>query len=96
MLRVQGDSLKTLELVRAYSVPFRDARISELITWYANTLQRAIGIIWDNIEWRYRFPKTSRNKKVRIGLKIKVPTLPKSNGFKKMLRSELMKNNPYA
>ncbi|MGC8949167.1 MAG: hypothetical protein ACP5OK_07515, partial [Thermoprotei archaeon] len=69
-LRTQRDSSKTLELVKAYSVPVRDARVSELTTWYANTLQRAISIIWDNIEWRYKFPKISRNKKVRIGLKI--------------------------
>ncbi|MGC8949595.1 MAG: RNA-guided endonuclease TnpB family protein, partial [Thermoprotei archaeon] len=60
------------------------------------TPSREQSVSWDNIEWRYRFPKISRNKKVRIGLKIKVPTLPKNNGFKKMLRSELMKNNPYA
>jgi hypothetical protein len=41
-LRVQGDSSKILELVKAYSVPIRDDRISKLITWYVNALQKAI------------------------------------------------------
>jgi hypothetical protein len=36
-LRVQRELLRTLELVRAYSVPIRDRRASELVTlvtWY--------------------------------------------------------------
>jgi putative transposase len=45
-----------LELVRLYSVPIRDDRVSKLITCYVKALQRALDMIWDNIEWRYRFP----------------------------------------
>jgi putative transposase len=48
---VQGSSLKTLKQVRMYSIPVSDPRVSELITWYLGTLQRAIDIIWENIEW---------------------------------------------
>ncbi len=42
--------LKILELVRAYSVPIRDNRVSKLITWYIRALQNAIDIIWDTIK----------------------------------------------
>jgi hypothetical protein len=37
--------LKTLELVRSYSVPIGDDRISKLITWYIRALQKAINMI---------------------------------------------------
>jgi len=37
--------LKILELVRAYSVPIRDDRVSKLITWYIRALQNAIDMI---------------------------------------------------
>jgi hypothetical protein len=37
--------LKILELVRAYSVPIRDDRVSKLITLYVKALQNAIDII---------------------------------------------------
>jgi putative transposase len=52
--------LRILELVRAYSVPIRDDRVSKLITWYIRALQRALDLIWDNIGWRYRFPELVR------------------------------------
>jgi hypothetical protein len=39
--------LKTLELVRSYSVPIRDDRISKLITWYVKALQKAIDMAID-------------------------------------------------
>jgi len=35
-------SLVILGLVRSYSVPIRDDRISKLITWYVKALQKAI------------------------------------------------------
>ena len=44
--------LKILELVRPYSVPIRGDRVSKLITWYIRALQKAIDMIWNNIEWR--------------------------------------------
>jgi putative transposase len=51
-----------------YSIPVSDPRVSELITWYLGTLQRAIDIIWENVEWRYRFPRIKRKKQVLIVL----------------------------
>jgi hypothetical protein len=35
---VREGSLLTLELKRAYYVPVRDSRVSDLITWYFVTL----------------------------------------------------------
>jgi putative transposase len=94
---VQGSSLKTLKLVRMYSIPVSDPRVSELITWYLGTLQRAIDIIWENVEWRYRFPRIKRKKQVLIVLsKFKAPELPKSKSFKKKLRNDLLLDCPYA
>jgi putative transposase len=91
--------LRILELVRAYSVPIRDDRVSKLITWYIRALQRALDLIWDYIEWRYSFPKIVRKGKKLVvirGSKMRVPIIPKNRAFKKRLRDELMKDNPYA
>jgi len=94
---VRESSLKTLEQVRTYSIPVSDHRVSELITWYSRTLQRAIDIIWESIEWRYRFPRIERRKQVLIvPSKFKVPELPKSKSLKKRLRDELLLDCPYA
>ena len=71
---------RILELVRAYSVPIRDDRVWGLITWYVKTLQNAIDIIWDNIEWRYSFLElVRRGGKLTtvIGWKIRIPIIPK-------------------
>jgi putative transposase len=88
-----------LELVRSYSVPIRDDRVWGLITWYVKALQNAIDIIWDNIGWRYCFPELVRRGGkliTNMGLKMRVPIIPKDRAFKKRLRDELMKGNPYA
>jgi putative transposase len=88
-----------LELVRSYSVPIRDDRISKLITWYVEALQNAIDIIWDNIEWRYSFLELVRRGGkliTNMGLKVRIPIIPKDRAFKKRLRDMLMKDNPYA
>jgi hypothetical protein len=37
--------LKTLELVRSYSVPIRNDRVSKPITWYIRAPQNAIDMI---------------------------------------------------
>jgi hypothetical protein len=37
--------LRILELVRSYSVPIRDDKVSKLITWYVEALQNAIDMI---------------------------------------------------
>jgi len=96
---VQGSSLKTLKLVRMYSIPVSDPRVSELITWYLETLQKAVDVIWYNIEWKYRFPRVEEKKgklRVRVPDKLKVPKLPKSKSFKKKLRDDLLRECPYA
>ena len=83
--------LKILELVRAYSVPIRDDRVSKLITWYVKALQNAIGMIWDNIEWRYSFPELVRKGKKLVairGSKMRIPVIPRDRAFKKRLREE--------
>ena len=85
------------ELVRSYSVPIRDDKVSKLITWYVKALQKAIDMIWDSIEWRYCFQELVRRggKLVVIrGLKMHVPIIPRDRVFKKRLRDELMKDNP--
>ena len=56
-------------------------------------------MIWDNIEWRYRFLELVRRGGkliTNMGLKMRVPIIPKDRAFKKRLREELMKDNPYA
>jgi hypothetical protein len=57
LVDVREGSLVILKLIRAYYVPVRDPRVSDLITWYFVTLQKAIDIIWDNIRWELRKPK---------------------------------------
>jgi putative transposase len=82
-----------------YSIPVSDHRVSKLITWYLNALQKAIDIIWDSIDWKYRLPKIERRKRkqvVIIPYKLKVPELPKSRSFKKRLRDKLLLDCPYA
>jgi len=96
---VRESSLKTLEQVRMYSIPISNHRVSELITWYLRAPQRAIDIIWENIDWRHRFPRIERRKRkqvVIIPYKLKVPEPPKDKSFKKKLRDELLLDCPYA
>ena len=96
---MRGGSLKTLKQVRMYPIPVSDPRVRELITWYLETLQKAINIIWESIEWKYRFPRVEEKKgklRVRVPDKLKVPELPKSKSFKKKLRDDLLRECPYA
>ena len=44
----------------------RDDRVSKLITWHVKALQKAIDIIWDNIEWRYSFQELVRKGKKQV------------------------------
>jgi hypothetical protein len=56
-------------------------------------------MIWDNIEWKYRFSKIVRKGKKLVvirGLKIRIPIIPRCRAFRKRHREELMKDNPYA
>ncbi|MBC7113929.1 MAG: IS200/IS605 family element transposase accessory protein TnpB [Candidatus Methanomethyliales bacterium] len=92
-------TLESLERIRTYSVLINDRRIPQLISWYVKTLQKAIDIIWKNVGWKIVPPRVveSKNKlSVKISLKLHQPTIPKSSSFKRSLRNELMKDNPYA
>jgi len=96
---VMEGSLSILKLIRAYYVPVRDSRVSDLITWYVVTLQKAIDIIWGNIRWELRKPKLIRRNgtlQVIMGLKLHNPIIPGGEKFNRMLRDILMKDNPYA
>ncbi|MEM2278273.1 MAG: zinc ribbon domain-containing protein [Zestosphaera sp.] len=96
---MQESSLKTRELVRMYSIPVRDLRVRELITWYTKTLQRAVDTIWENIIWEYRFPELSRRGRrisVELGYRVKAPRVPADRKFEKMLRDALLAECPYA
>lgn len=73
-------------------IRFGDERVGELITWYRATLQKAIGAIWENLAWRYDFKNYRRGRHT----KVRVPLIPKSRKFKKSLRDELERENPYA
>ncbi len=56
-------------------------------------------MIWDNIVWRYSFPKIVTRGRGLIsitGLKIHIPMIPGDKEFRKMLREVLMRDNPYA
>jgi putative transposase len=47
----------------------------------------------------YRFPELVRRDRklvTNMGLKVRIPIIPKDRAFKKRLRDELMKDNPYA
>ncbi|MEM3923143.1 MAG: hypothetical protein QXZ48_02470, partial [Zestosphaera sp.] len=82
-----------------YSVPIRDERVEELVTWYTRVLQKTVDIIWENIAWEYRFPELSRRGgkiSVKLGYKTKVPRAPADSRFKKMLRDALLAEHPYA
>ena len=48
------------ETVRMYSVPFRNEKVSQLISWYVETLQKCIDIIWEGIEWSTTSKTTGR------------------------------------
>ena len=77
--------------------------ISGFLSSYRHLLQKAIDIIWDNIEW---VEKRQRNHYlIRSGKKFKrkyyhvkrlIPTIPKSREFKRDLRKELLRNWSYA
>ncbi|MEM2005296.1 MAG: zinc ribbon domain-containing protein [Zestosphaera sp.] len=91
--------LKTREVVRMYSIPIRDERVEELVTWYTKMLQKAVDIVWENIAWGYRFPQLSRRRgkiSVKVGCKVKVPRIPVDRKFKKMLRNTLLTECSYA
>jgi len=68
-----------------------DWDVRDLLTAYRRVLQRAIDIIWENTEWKEKTVKRNGYKTTRL-----IPVFPSSNEFKKNLRSELLKDWPYA
>ena len=70
---------------------------------YRRLLQKAIDIIWENIEWiekkqrNYYLVKQGRRKiKKYYYVKRLIPIIPKSREFKRNLRNELLKDWSYA
>ncbi len=79
--------MKTLEQVRMYSVPMRDPRVGELVTWYLETLQRVVDIIWGILGGDTCFQDWGGGWEVRgfCPYKVRVPELPKDRLFEKRL-----------
>ncbi len=65
--------------------------VKDLLIAYRRILQRAIDIIWENTVWKEKTVKHNGYKTTRL-----IPVFPSSNEFKKILRSELLKDWPYA
>ncbi|OYT30508.1 MAG: transposase [Thermofilum sp. ex4484_82] len=77
-MRVQRNSY----MIVSYKVR-HNHDVREFLSSYRYLLQRAIDIIWDNIEW-----KKKRNRLI--------PIIPKSKEFKRALRNQLLKDWNYA
>ena len=77
--------------------------IGEFLSSYRYLLQRAINIIWDNINWierkrrnYYTVRQGKKRRKKCCYVKRLIPTIPKSREFKRNLRNELLRNWSYA
>jgi len=77
--------------------------VGEFLSSYRHLLQRAVDIVWDNIEWvekkqRNYYLVRWRRKRARRCYYVKrlIPIIPKSREFKRNLRNELMKDWSYA
>ena len=77
--------------------------IGEFLSSYRYLLQRAINIIWDNINWiekkrrsYYTVRQGKKRRKKCYYVKRLIPTIPKSREFKRNLRNELLRNWSYA
>ncbi len=73
--------------------------IGEFLSSYRYLLQRAINIIWDNINWiekkrrsYYTVREGKKRRKKCYYVKRLIPTIPKSREFKRNLRNELLRN----
>ena len=77
--------------------------IEEFIYSYKHLLQKAIDIIWDNIEWIERKQRNyyvikygERKIKKYYYVKRLIPIIPKTREFKRSLRNSLLKDWKYA
>jgi len=80
-----------------------DYDIGEFLNSYKHLLQKAIDIIWDNIEWiekkqrNYYVIKCGKRRiKKYYYVKRVIPIIPKSREFKRSLRKKLLQNWSYA
>jgi len=95
---VQRNSYKIL----SYKIK-HNSDIGEFLSSYRYLLQRAINIIWDNINWiekkrrnYYTVRQGKKRRKKCYYVKRLTPTIPKSREFKRNLRNELLRNWSYA
>jgi len=77
--------------------------IGDFLNDYRNLLQKAIDIIWDNIDWierkqknRYLIKQGRRKIKKYYYVRRLIPLIPKSREFKRDLRNILLENWNYA
>ena len=88
-----------MKIVLTYRMT-HDWDVRELLTEYQRILQRAIDEIWENTTWKekkiqHRYPIGNGKHKYYETTRL-IPYFPKSNGFKRELRNELLKNWPFA
>ncbi len=88
-----------MKIVLTYRMT-HDWDVRELLTEYQKLLQRAIDEIWENTTWKekkiqHRYPIGNGKHKYYETTRL-IPYFPKSNGFKRELRNELLKNWPFA
>lgn len=95
---MQGNSL----VIPSYKVK-HSYDVGGFLDSYAALLQRAIDTIWDNIEWVekrqrncYVIKRERRKVKKYYYVKRLIPRIPKTRGFKRHLRSELLREWSYA
>ena len=87
-----------MKIVLTYRMT-HDWDVRELLTEYQKLLQRAIDEIWENTTWKekkiqHRYPIGNGYKYYETTRLI--PYFSKSNGFKRELRNELLKDWPFA
>jgi len=88
-----------VKIVLTYKVTHNWA-VDNLLIEYQRILQRAIDEIWENTTWKekkiqHRYPIGNGKYKYYETTRL-IPYFPKSNGFKRELRNELLKNWPFA
>jgi len=95
---MQKDSCKIV----SYKIK-HNYNIDDFLLSYRSLLQRAIDIIWGNINWVEKWEKKyyiveNKRKKIRKYYYVKrlIPLIPKTREFKNWLRNELLKDWVYA
>ena len=93
---------KSSYVILSYKIK-HDYDIGESLKSYKYLLQKAIDIIWDNIEWvekkqrkYYLIRSGKRSERKYYHVKRLIPIIPKSREFKRSLRNSLLKDWKYA